>query len=174
MKKLILALVLISGLNSAQAQRQLDTTDFLEGHLAQVAKDAPRSEVFTGSGKLNHRSSIGKLKNIFNDSGVTFEEIFGQISSEFPGVVYADDMSVPYIKLENYFIENIKDHVYDSLRYSKEAPKYIQKNGRSILVERESIDCYDSEQKRVRFIQITRYNGEIVSVLDNAPELKQN
>lgn len=38
MKNLILAFALISGLNPAQAQRQLDTSDFFEGALAEVAK----------------------------------------------------------------------------------------------------------------------------------------
>ena len=172
MKKSILIIALILGFHSARAQRQLDTTDFFEGMLYQVIKDAPRPKVFIGSGKFDHRHSIGKLKYIFNDSGESFREIFGQMAEEFPGVVYANDMDVPHIKLEDYFRKNIKDHFYDSIRYSVSHP-YIQEiNGKSVLIEREGIECYNSDKiYRVRFIQITRYNGEIIGVLDNAPEL---
>ena len=103
MKKSILIIALILGFHSAQAQRQLDTTDCFEGMLYQVIKDAPRPKVFIGSGKFDHRHSIGKLKYIFDDSGESFREIFGQMAEEFPGVVYADDMDVPHIKLEYYY-----------------------------------------------------------------------
>ena len=174
MKKLILIAAIIFGSNLAHAQRQLDTSDFFEGYLAQVIKDAPRPKVFIGSGKFDHSASIGRLKDIFNDSGEAFREIFGQMSEEFPGVTYSKDVSVPYIKLDDYYRENIKGHVYDSTRYTgsdPNQPDYIQENGKSILVERETIHCYDSTKTRVRFIQITRYNGEIVSVLDNGAEL---
>jgi hypothetical protein len=174
MKKLILIAAIIFGSNLAHAQSQLDTSDFFEGYLAQVIKDAPRPKVFIGSGKFDHSSSIGKLKDIFSDSGEAFREIFGQMSEEFPGVTYSNDASVPYIKLDDYYRENIKGLVYYSTRYSVSEPNYIQENGKSILVEREMIHCYDSTNTRVRFIQITRYNGEIVSVLDNAKELASN
>jgi hypothetical protein len=171
MKKSILIIALILGFHSAQAQRQLDTSDLFEGMLYQVINDAPRPKVFIGSGKFDHRHSIGKLKYIFNDSGESFREIFGQMAEEFPGVVYANDMDVPHIKLEDYFRENIKDHCYDSLRYSVSVPYYDKYDGRSILIEREKIDCYFYGKSRERFIQITRFDGEIVSVLDDAPEL---
>ena len=171
MKKLILALALISGLNSAQAQRQLDTSDLFEGALAQVAKNLPRPKVFLGTGDFDHSSSIGKLKNIFSDNGESFREIFSQMPEEFPGVIYANDMDVPHIKLEDYFRENIKDHSYDSLEYSVSHPYIDEFNGKSGLVKREGIECYNSDKIRVRFIEITRFNGEIIAVLDNAPEL---
>lgn len=172
MKKSILIIALILGFHSAQAQ--LDTTDLFEGMLSQVIKDAPRPELFNGSGKFDHRYSIGKLKYIFNDSGESFREIFGQMAEEFPGVVYANDMDVPHIMLEDYYRKNIKDHSYDSLRYSVSVPYYDKYDGRSILIERERIDCYFSGKSRLRFIQITRFNGEIVSVIDDAPELGGN
>ena len=171
MKKSILIIALILGFHSAQAQRQLDTTDLFEGMLYQVIKDAPRPKVFIGSGKFDHRHSIGKLKYIFNDSGESFREIFGQMAEEFPGVVYANDMDVPHIKLEDYFRENIKDHSYDSLYYHVQPSSYTEWDGKLIFTERESVECYNSDKIRVRFIQITRYNGEIIGVLDNAPEL---
>ena len=80
-------------------------------------------------------------------------------------------MDVPHFKLEDYYRKNIKDHSYDSIRYSVQEPKYRERNGKSVLIEREGIECYNSDKIRVRFIQITRYNGEIIGVLDNAPEL---
>lgn len=171
MKKSILIIALILGLHSAQAQRQLETSDLFEGMLYQAIKDAPRPKVFIGSGKFDHRHSIGKLKYIFNDSGELFREIFGQMAEEFPGVVYANDMDVPHIKLEDYFRENIMNHSYDSLYYHVQPSSYTEWDGKLIFTERESVECYNSDKIRVRFIQITRYNGEIISVLDNAPEL---
>ena len=171
MKNLILAFALISGLNAAQAQRQLDTSDFFEGALAEVAKNSPRPKVFFGTGDFDHRSSIGKLKNIFSDNGESFREIFSQMPEEFPGVIYANDMDVPHIKLEDYYRKNIKDHSYDSLEYSVQEPKYRERHGKLVLIEREGIECYNSDKIRVRFIEITRYNGEVIGVLDNAPEL---
>jgi hypothetical protein len=75
------------------------------------------------------------------------------MAEEFPGVVYGNDMDVPHIKLEDYFRENIKDHSYDSIRYTVSHP-YIQEiNGKSVLIEREGIECYNSDKiYRVRFI----------------------
>ena len=171
MKKSILITAIIFGSNLAHAQSQLDTSDLFEGSLAKILKDCPRPKVYGGTGNLDHSSSIGKLKDIFSDSGEAFREIFGQMPEEFPGIIYANDMSVPYIKLDDYYSKNIKNHSYDSLRYSVQNPKYDTRDGRFVLIEREGIDCYDSYGKRVRFIEITRYNGEIIAVLDNAEEL---
>ena len=170
MKTLILAMSLILSSNLLNAQSQLDTSDLFEGSLAEAIKGIQMPEVFTGSGR-NHSSSIGRLKDIFNDSGEAFREIFGQMSQEFPGVVYTNDMKVPYIKLDDYYNKNIKNHSYDSTRYIKSAPEYDTFLGKPILIEREVIYCYNSEGKNIRSIQITRFNREIVSVADDAEEL---
>ena len=171
MKKIVLTISIILGSNLSQAQIQLDTTDLFEGSLSKILKDCPRPKVYGGTGYLDHNYSVGRLKDIFSDSGESFREIFGQMPEEFPGIVYANDMSVPYIKLDDYYSKNIKGHSYDSLRYSVQNPKYDTRDGRLVLIEREGIDCYDSEGKGVRFIEITRYNGEIIGVLDSAEEL---
>ena len=172
MKKLILSIAFIFGLNLAQAQDKLDTSDFFQTAVSQAAKDLQPVKYYIGTGDFDHSSSIGKLKNIFNDNGESFREIFGQMPEEFQGVVYANDMSVPYIKLDDYFKRSIKDHSYDSLSYSEAPSKYINENGKLILVERETINCFNASKERVRFIQISRYNGEIVHVLDNCSDLK--
>ena len=170
MKKLILTIAIIFGSNLAQAQNQLDTSDLFEGSLAEAIKGIQKPEVFTGSGH-NHSSSIGRLKDIFSDSGEAFREIFGQISPEFPGVVYTNDTKVPYIQLDDYYNKNIKNHSYDSTRYVKSAPEYSKFLGKPVLIEREVIYCYNSEGKNIRSIQITRFNREIVDVSDDAEEL---
>jgi len=61
--------------------------------------------------------------------------------------------------------------LFEGLRYSVSVPYYDKYDGRSFLIEREKIDCYFYGKSRERFIQITRFDGEIVSVLDDAPEL---
>ena len=171
MKKLILIAAIIFGSNLAHAQNQLDTSDLFEGSLAEAIKGLEMPKVFIGSGKFDHSASIGRLKDIFNDSGEAFREIFCQMSEEFPGIHYTNDMKVPYIKVDDYYSKNIKNHSYDSTRYIKSAPEYDTFLGKPILIEREVIYCYNSEGKNIRSIQITRFNREIVSVSDDAEEL---
>jgi hypothetical protein len=171
MKKLVLAIVIILGSNLAQAQSQLDTSDLFEGPLSEAIKGFEKPKVFTGGGNLDHSASIGRLKDIFSDSGEAFREIFGQMSEEFPGVLYPNDMEVPYIKLDDYYSKYIKNHFYDSTRYTKSDPKYTTFDDKLILIERESIYCYNSEGKNIRSIQITRFNREIVNVGDDSEEL---
>lgn len=175
MKKLILSLALILGLNSAQAQDlALNPNDSFEGPLAkaillhlQTSKPKP----YEGMG-YDHRSSIGVLETIFEDSGESFSRIFDNLPSEFPGVKYANEPAIK-VKPEDYFKKAIKGHSYDSIRYFAQEPYEMVDGGRVIKVERESINCFNSDQSyRVRFIQITRYNGEIVSILDDCPDLK--
>ena len=170
MKKLILALALISGLNSAQAQFQLDTSDAFEGPLSQAILGAPRPKVYDGIGYLNHNSSIGALENIFSDSGESFSRIFDNLPSEFPGATYSEESEIQ-VKVEDYYRKSIEGHSYDSIAYAINKSEILI-DGRIVKVERETINCFNSNQSgRARFIQISRYDGEIVHVLDNAPEL---
>lgn len=171
MKKLILALALISGLNSAQAQFQLDASDSFEGPLSQAILTAPRPKVYQGIGYLDHSSSIGDLKNIFSDSGKSFSRIFDNLPSEFPGATYSDESEIQ-VNVEDYYRKSIKGHSYDSIVYSVNEYEIVR-DGRVIKVEREKISCYNSDQiGRVRFIQISRFDGEILGVLDNCSDLK--
>ena len=171
MKKLILALALISGLNSAQAQFQLDTSDAFEGPLSQAILGAPRPKVYDGIGYLDHNSSIGALENIFSDSGESFSRIFDNLPSEFPGVTYSEESEIQ-VKVEDYYRKSIEDHSYDSIEYSINKSEIV-KDGRIVKVEREIINCFNSNQsERARFIQISRYDGEIVHVLDSCSDLK--
>lgn len=171
MKKLILALALISGLNSAQAQFQLDLSDSFEGPLSQAILKASRPKAYDGIGYLNHNSSIGALKNIFGDSGESFSRIFDNLPAEFPGVTYSEESEIQ-VKAEDYYRKSIKDHSYDSISYSINESEIV-KDGRIVKVEREVINCFNSNQSgRARFIQISRYDGEIVHVLDNCSDLK--
>jgi hypothetical protein len=171
MKKTILITAIIFGSNLAQAQSQLDTSDLFEGPLSEAIKGLQKPKVFIGSGNFDHSASIGRLKDIFSDSGKAFKEIFSQMSEEFPGVLYPNDMQVPYIKLDDYYCKFIKNHFYDSTRYTISNPKYTTFDDKLILVEREVIYCYNSEGKNIRSIQITRFNREIVDVSDDAEEL---
>ena len=171
MKKLILSLALISGLNSAQAQFQLDPSDSFEGPLSQAILRAPRPKVYDGIGYLNHNSSIGALENIFSDSGESFSRIFDNLPSEFPGVTYSEESEIQ-VKVEDYYRKSIEDHSYDSIEYSINKSEIV-KDGRIVKVEREIINCFNSNQsERARFIQISRYDGEIVHVLDSCSDLK--
>ena len=171
MKKLILALALISGLNSAQAQFQLDHSDSFEGPLSQAILRAPRPKAYDGIGYLYHNSSIGALENIFSDSGESFSRIFDNLPLEFPGATYSEESEIQ-VKVEDYYRKSIKGHSYDSIAYAINESEIIN-DGRIVKVEREIINCFNSNQSgRARFIQISRYDGEIVHVLDNCSDLK--
>lgn len=61
-------------------------------------------------------------------------------------------MDVPHIKLDDYYGKNIKDYSYDSVIFSVSVPYYDRYDGRSILIEREKIDCYFYGKSRVRFM----------------------
>lgn len=164
MKKSILSLAFIFSLNLAQAQDfKLDTSDAFEGPLAKLIKDAPRPKVYDGTGEFDHSYSVGKLENIFNDNGASFESIFSQMSSEFPGVILQSNQGyIGNISLEEYFIKEIKGHSYDSISYS------IDKSILSEDIEYEGISFYNAnDPERVGFIQITRKNGEIINVMDH-------
>lgn len=169
MKKLfILALALISGLNSAQAQ--LDPSDSFEGPLSRAILGAPRPKAYGGIGYLNHNSSIGALENIFSDSGESFSRIFDNLPSEFPGVTYAYESKIQ-VKAEDYFRKGIEGNSYDSIEYAINKSEIVE-DGRVVKVEREIINCFSSSQSEERFIQISRYDGEIVHILDNFSGLK--
>ena len=171
MKKLFLALALISGLNSAQAQFRLDTSDAFEGPLSQAILGSPRPKVYDGIGYLDHSSSIGSLKNIFSDSGESFSRIFDNLPSEFPGATYSEESKIQ-VKVEDYYRKSIKGHSYDSITYAINESEIV-KDGKIVKVEREIINCFNSNQSgRARFIQISRYDGEIVHVLDSCSDLK--
>ena len=171
MKKLFLVLALISGLNSAQAQFRLDTSDAFEGPLSQAILGAPRPKVYDGIGYLDHSSSIGALKNIFSDSGESFSRIFDNLPSEFPGATYSEESKIQ-VKVEDYFRKSIKGHSYDSIAYAINESEIVE-DGRIVKVEREIINCFNFNQSgRARFIQISRYDGEIVHVSDNCSDLK--
>lgn len=170
MKKSILTIAFIFGSNLAQAQFQLDTSDSFEGPLSQAILSAPRPKAYDGMGYLDHSSSIGALKNIFSDSGESFSRIFDNLPSEFPGATYSEESEIQ-VKVEDYYRKSIEGHSYDSIQYAINKSEIVE-DGRIIKVERESINCFNSNQSgRARFIQISRYNGEIIHVLDNAPEL---
>ena len=172
MKNPILSLAFILSLNLAQAQDfKLDTSDAFEGPLSEAIKDAPRPKVYNGVGYLDHSSSKGLLKSIFEDSGESFSRIFDNLPSEFPGITYSEESEIR-VKVEDYYRKSIKDHSYDSISYGINKSEIV-KNGRIVKVEREIINCFNSNQSgRVRFIQISRYDGEIVNVLDNCSDLK--
>ena len=171
MTNLILLIAFIFGSNLAQAQFQLDTSDSFEGPLSQAILSAPRPKAYDGMGYLDHSSSIGALKNIFSDSGESFSRIFDNLPSEFPGVTYSEESEIQ-VKVEDYYRKSIKGHSYDSIEYSINESEIVN-DGRIVKVERESINCFNSNQSgRSRFIQISRYDGEIVHVLDNCSDLK--
>lgn len=171
MKKLILAFALISGLNSAQAQFQLDPSDSFEGPLSRAILGAPRPKAYGGIGYLNHNSSIGALENIFSDSGESFSRIFDNLPSEFPGVTYSEESKIR-VKADDYYRKCIEGHSYDSIEYAINKSEIVE-DGRVVKVEREIINCFSSSQSgRARFIQISRYDGEIVSILDDFSGLK--
>lgn len=171
MKKLILSIAFIFGLNLAQAQFQLDPSDSFEGPLSKAILEAPKPKAYDGIGYLDHRSSVGALKNIFSDSGESFSRIFDNLPSEFPGATYSEESEIQ-VKVEDYYRKAIKGHSYDSIEYAINKSEIV-KDGRVIKVEREIINCFNSDQsERVRFIQISRYDGEIVHVLDNSSDLK--
>lgn len=114
---------------------------------------------------------MGALKSIFKDSGESFSRIFDNLPSEFPGITYSEESEIQ-VKIEEYYKKSIKGHSYDSIVYSVNESEIII-GGRVIKVVREKISCYNFNQnRRVRFIQISRFDGEIVSVLDNCPDLK--
>ncbi len=172
MKKFALTFVLISGLNSAQAQDfKLDPSDAFEGPLSQAILGAPRPKVYDGIGYLDHSSSIGALKNIFSDSGESFSRIFDNLPSEFPGVTYSEESKIQ-VKAKDYYRKGIEGHSYDSIAYAINKSEIV-KDGKIVKVKREIINCFNSNQSgRVRFIQISRYDGEIVHVSDNCSDLK--
>jgi hypothetical protein len=167
MKKLILTIAIILGSNLSQAQSQLDTTDLFEGLVYQALKGMPKDSIYEIDGGFNHKSSIGKLKTILEDSGKSFREIFDTMPEKFPGATVFIDGSYQKVKLKNYYEKFIKDHSYDSIKYSIDEPYYTKSNSKVVRVERESIDFYNSSGIRVRFIEITRHFGEIVFVTDN-------
>ena len=173
MNKWILCLAMIMGINFVQAQNEIDTSDSFIKLVNEAAKSFKPIKIYTGNNQSDHSASIGQLANIFNNTGKAFWTIFSTLDTAFPGVVYANDMSVPHIPIAVYYHRFIKDHSYDSLAYSSQTPKYITQDGKLKYVEREIINCYDVNKKRVRFIQITRYNKEIIHVLDNGEELVQ-
>jgi hypothetical protein len=171
MKKLILSIAFIFGSNLAQSQSQLDTSDAFEGPLSQAILEAPRPKVYDGIGYLDHSSSIGALKSIFSDSGESFSRIFDNLPSEFPGATYSEESEIQ-VKVEDYFRKSIKGHSYDSIAYAINESEIVN-DGKIVKVEREIINCFNSNQSgRARFIQISRYDGEIVHVLDNCSDLK--
>jgi hypothetical protein len=167
MKKLILITAIIFGSNLAHAQSQLDTSDLFEGLVYQVAKGMPKPIIYERSGRFNHKYSIGKLKTLLEDSGESFREIFDTMPEKFPGATVFLDGIYQQVSLENYYEKFIKNHSYDSIKYSIDEPYYTKVNSKMVRVERESIDCYNSSGIRVRFIEITRHSGEIVLVMDN-------
>ena len=171
MTNLILLIAFIFGSNLAQAQFQLDTSDSFEGPLSQAILSAPRPKAYDGMGYLDHSSSIGALKNIFSDSGESFFRIFDNLPSEFPGATYSEESEIQ-VKVEDYYRKSIKGHSYDSIAYAVNESEIVN-DGRIVKVERETINCFNSNQSgRARFIQISRYDGEIVHVLDNCSDLK--
>jgi len=170
MTNLILLIAFIFGSNLAQAQFQLDTSDSFEGPLSQAILSAPRPKAYDGIGYLDHSYSIGALKNIFSDSGESFSRIFDNLPSEFPGATYSEESEIQ-VKVEDYYRKSIEGHSYDSIAYAINKSEIVI-DGRIVKVERETINCFNANQSgRARFIQISRYDGEIVHVLDNAPEL---
>jgi len=170
MTNLILLIAFIFGSNLAQAQFQLDTSDSFEGPLSQAILSAPRPKAYDGIGYLDHSYSIGALKNIFSDSGESFSRIFDNLPSEFPGATYSEESEIQ-VKVEDYYRKCIEGHSYDSIAYAINKSEIVI-DGRIVKLERETINCFNSNQSgRARFIQISRYDGEIVHVLDNAPEL---
>ena len=171
MTNLILLIAFIFGSNLAQAQFQLDTSDSFEGPLSQAILSAPRPKAYDGMGYLDHSSSIGALKYIFSDSGESFSRIFDNLPSEFPGATYSEESEIQ-VKVEDYYRKSIEGHSYDSIAYAINESEILE-DGRIVKVEREIINCFNSNQSgRARFIQISRYDGEIVHVLDNCSDLK--
>ena len=118
MKKSILSLAFIFSLNLVQAQDlKLDTSDAFEGPLSKAILDAPKPKIYNGIGYLDHSSSIGSLKSIFEDSGESFSRIFDNLPSKFPGITYSEESEIQ-VNVEDYYKKSIKGHSYDSIAYS--------------------------------------------------------
>ena len=141
MKKLILSLVFVSGFSLAKAQDyNLDTSDAFGRALYEALLSAPRPEIYEGTGYLDHRSSMGALKNIFKDSGKSFSRIFGSLPSEFPGVAYEKEEEIQ-VKVGDYYKKAIEGHSYDSIVYYVNEDQFAD-SGRTVKVEREVLSCY--------------------------------
>jgi hypothetical protein len=173
MKKLILTIAIILGSNLTQAQNpNLDTTDLYESLLAETIKKFKEEfgnfkEPYAGVG-LDHRSSIGKLKNLFSDSGKTYREITDSLSPEFPGIFinsyYGKDTM---LTIDQYFEKYIKNKSLKSFRrlrlgYHEEPARFRSSTNQVI----EYLYFYTRKEKRVRFILISRVDNEIVSIED--------
>ena len=134
-----------------------------------------RHHVFIFNCKVNSFSTGITIRiihiSIFSDSGESFSRIFDNLPSEFPGATYSEESEIQ-VKVEDYYRKGIKGHSYDSITYDINESEIVN-DGRIVKVEREVINCFNSNQSgRARFIQISRYDGEIVHVLDNCSDLK--